>query len=222
MDPLHIEYLHMRYTNYVNGAKACRRSDRASIREIDFEVFEYGINKRRLWEGDSPETRGMDRSGIRKSFPATPSSLMATTDWVQYQIRMPVDDTNTIIYWYNSRRREAGQGAAGGSADVGEPVVDAGRRIHARKAQRARHDGDDHAGADHRPCAEHLAAQRPRRRALSRHVAAAARARRARRRPARASCAIPRRTRRGSTCRSSAISATLFRASSRLRPTTIR
>ena len=55
LDPLHIEYLHMKYTNYARKRKGLPRC-RCAITRIDFELFEYGIIKRRLWEGDTEDS----------------------------------------------------------------------------------------------------------------------------------------------------------------------
>jgi 5,5'-dehydrodivanillate O-demethylase len=107
MDPLHIEYLHMRFTNYVNRRKGLPPVKARKHKEIAFDVFEYGINKRRLWEGDSPDSEEWT-VGHPQLFPGHAIVAYGGTDWVQYQLRVPVDDTNTIFYWYNSRRREAG------------------------------------------------------------------------------------------------------------------
>jgi 5,5'-dehydrodivanillate O-demethylase oxygenase subunit len=108
MDPLHIEYLHMRFTNYVNERKGLPAVQARKHKEIAFDVFEYGINKRRLWEGDA-ETSEEWTVGHPQIFPAHAQVAYGGTQWVQYQIRVPVDDRNTNFYWYNSRLREAGK-----------------------------------------------------------------------------------------------------------------
>ncbi|HXR85954.1 MAG TPA: Rieske 2Fe-2S domain-containing protein [Stellaceae bacterium] len=113
MDPLHIEYLHMRYTNYVNKRKGLPPVQIRTHKEIAFDIFEYGINKRRLWEGDSPDSQEWT-IGHPQIFPGHAMVAYGGTDWVQYQLRIPVDDTNTILYWYNSRRRDAGKAPQAG------------------------------------------------------------------------------------------------------------
>ncbi|MBV8534323.1 MAG: aromatic ring-hydroxylating dioxygenase subunit alpha [Alphaproteobacteria bacterium] len=107
MDPLHIEYLHMRFTDYINKRKGLPAIRVRKHKEIAFDVFEYGINKRRLWEGDSPDSEEWT-IGHPQIFPGHAMVGYGGTDWVQYQFRVPVDDTNTLFYWYNSRRRAAG------------------------------------------------------------------------------------------------------------------
>lgn len=112
MDPLHIEYLHMRFTNYINKRKGLPLVAVRKHKEIAFDLFDYGINKRRLWEGDSEDSQEWT-VGHPQIFPGHAMVAYGGTDWVQYQIRVPVDDTNTLLYWYNSRRRDAGKAAAG-------------------------------------------------------------------------------------------------------------
>lgn len=107
MDPLHVEHLHMRYTNYVRSRLGeptfkGRKHDR-----IAFEPFPYGIIKKRLWEGDSEDSVEWT-VGHPVIYPAT-AQILYHNGWVQYQIRTPVDDTNTIIFWYNCLPREAGE-----------------------------------------------------------------------------------------------------------------
>lgn len=105
MDPLHIEYLHMLYTNYHH-----RRAGKPPVmtrrhKKIGFDLFEYGIIKRRVWEGEG-ETEEWT-VGHPQLFPGT-AVVAYNATWVQAQIRVPVDDTNTIVYWYNAKQREPG------------------------------------------------------------------------------------------------------------------
>jgi 5,5'-dehydrodivanillate O-demethylase len=110
MDPLHIEYLHMRYTDYVNRRKGLPPVKVRKHKEIAFDLFEYGINKRRLWEGDSEDSQEWT-VGHPQVFPGHAIVAYGGIDWVQYQLRVPVDDTNTIYWWYNARRREPDKAA---------------------------------------------------------------------------------------------------------------
>jgi 5,5'-dehydrodivanillate O-demethylase len=52
-DPAHIEYLHMKYTNYVHRRKGLPQVMERHYERMAFEVFDYGIIKRRLWQGES-------------------------------------------------------------------------------------------------------------------------------------------------------------------------
>jgi 5,5'-dehydrodivanillate O-demethylase len=111
MDPVHIEFLHMQFTNYVRGRMGLSTSPARKHYKIDFDVFEFGLIKKRLWEGDredSPEWT----VGHPHLFPQT-TMVSYHNGWVQLQIRTPVDDTNTLFYWYNCRPRPEGQAPSG-------------------------------------------------------------------------------------------------------------
>jgi 5,5'-dehydrodivanillate O-demethylase oxygenase subunit len=107
MDPVHIEYLHMGYTNYVRKRKGLPTVPLRSHKKLAFEIFDYGIIKKRLWEGDSEDSPEWT-IGHPQIFPAT-AQVSYHNGWVQFQIRVPVDDTNTVIYWYNCRPRKRGE-----------------------------------------------------------------------------------------------------------------
>ena len=101
LDPLHVEHLHMKYTNW------CRRqlgqppiSERKHAR-VSYALFEYGIVKKRLWEGDAEDSQEWT-VGHPLVFPAT-LLVPYHAGWVQFQFRVPVDDTNTIVYWYDAK-----------------------------------------------------------------------------------------------------------------------
>jgi len=106
MDPVHIEYLHMMYTNYVRKRKGLSTIPVRKHKKLAFELFEYGIIKKRLWEGDSEDSPEW-AIGHPQIFPGT-AQVSYNHGWVQFQIRVPVDDTNTLLYWYNCRPRKAG------------------------------------------------------------------------------------------------------------------
>ena len=107
MDPYHVESLHFRYTNYVHGKLGKPPVPVKHHKKIDFEVFDHGIIKKRLWEGDSEDSEEW-RIGHPQIWPGT-AIVTYPNGWVQAQIRVPLDDTNTAIYWYNARPRAAGQ-----------------------------------------------------------------------------------------------------------------
>jgi 5,5'-dehydrodivanillate O-demethylase len=109
LDPVHIEFLHMKFTNYVRKRKGLSTIPVRKHAKLDFEVFEYGIIKKRLWVGDredSPEWT----VGHPHLFPQT-TMISYHNGWVQLQIRTPVDDTHTHFYWYNCRPRKPGDPA---------------------------------------------------------------------------------------------------------------
>jgi 5,5'-dehydrodivanillate O-demethylase oxygenase subunit len=106
LDPLHIEYLHMLYTNWALRQKGQPEISTRKHARTAFDLFEYGIIKRRMWIGDTEETEEWT-IGHPQLFPAT-AVVPYNSEWVQFQIRVPVDDENTTIYWYNSRLRAPG------------------------------------------------------------------------------------------------------------------
>jgi len=69
-------------------------------------VFEYGIYKRRLLEGEDPETSDDWLTGHPVIFPY----ILAVGDHARptLQIRVPVDDTHTLHYWYRTETRAPG------------------------------------------------------------------------------------------------------------------
>jgi 5,5'-dehydrodivanillate O-demethylase len=106
LDPVHLEYLHGKYTNY--RMKLDGKPPAAKIRhheKIRFEVFEYGISKFRLLEGDSE-----DSDEWRIGHPILFPNILAVGDnrSPEFQFRVPIDDGNTLVFWYWTRRRAAG------------------------------------------------------------------------------------------------------------------
>lgn len=111
MDPYHIEFLHMAYTNVRRRKKGLPPTKVSRHKKIDFEPFEYGIIKKRLWEGDKEENNEEWTVGHPVLYPGT-AIVPYNKDWTQAQIRVPVDDTTTIVWWYNAKRRPKGQAPA--------------------------------------------------------------------------------------------------------------
>jgi 5,5'-dehydrodivanillate O-demethylase len=107
MDPVHIEYLHMMYTNHVRKRKGLPTIPLRKHKKLAYEEFEYGIIKKRLWEGDTEESQEWT-VGHPQIFPGT-AQVSYHHGWVQFQIRVPIDDTNTTVYWYNCRPRKEGE-----------------------------------------------------------------------------------------------------------------
>jgi 5,5'-dehydrodivanillate O-demethylase len=103
LDPVHLEYLHSVYMNYVlkrqgkPPASQTKHHDR-----IAFDVFEYGIIKRRLWVGDSEDSDEW-QVGHPILFPNILSVGEGTRS--QFQIRVPIDDTHTYHVWYRTKAR---------------------------------------------------------------------------------------------------------------------
>lgn len=103
VDPVHFEWLHAHYLNYLRkkrGVKPVMKTPRHL--RIGFEVFEHGIYKKRLMEGDDPETSPDWRIGHPILFP----NMLAFKgkSGGHMQIRVPIDDTHTWHIFYTCHR----------------------------------------------------------------------------------------------------------------------
>jgi 5,5'-dehydrodivanillate O-demethylase len=103
MDPVHLEYLHGMYTNYT--LKRQGKPPAAKVRhhqKIRFQVFDFGISKQRLLEGDSE-----DSDDWQVGHPILFPNILAVGDRrvPEFQIRVPMDDTHTYVIWYWTRPR---------------------------------------------------------------------------------------------------------------------
>jgi 5,5'-dehydrodivanillate O-demethylase len=107
VDPTHVEWLH---GHHLPGIR--RRANSAvpthyvkhHVR-IGFELFRYGIVKRRVLEGGSEEDDDW-KIGHPLVFPCT--LRVGTQGQHRFQIRVPVDDTHTLHYWYSCYRPQPG------------------------------------------------------------------------------------------------------------------
>ena len=107
LDPIHVEHLHGIYGAYVRQ-KSGKAPGFAPARhlKIEFDVFEYGIMKRRLLEGESEESDDW-RIGHPVIFPNILYVAEATRP--HYQIRVPVDDTHTLNFRYQGLQPQEGR-----------------------------------------------------------------------------------------------------------------
>lgn len=104
MDPVHFEHLHGYYWDWYNRKHSIDRPVRTARHlKIDFDIFEYGIYKRRLVEGE-PEDADDWTVGHPIVFPYT----LVQGPWANftYQMRVPIDDTNTMHVIYAGRPRK--------------------------------------------------------------------------------------------------------------------
>ena len=109
MDPMHFEHLHNRYGRYVLGRQGKPSlPPMARTLKIDFEVFEYGIYKRRLLDGQTE-----DADDWRVGHPVLFPNILTLTDLGRpsFQIRVPVDDATTYHVWYHAWPRAQGEPA---------------------------------------------------------------------------------------------------------------
>lgn len=107
LDPVHVEWLHGRFSNYVLerlGRADLKRQFLRGNREIiggqvhekiGFDEFQYGIIKRRIMEGGSENDPDW-RIGHPVMFPNI-SRVGAN-----FQYRVPVDDTHTLHIWFTA------------------------------------------------------------------------------------------------------------------------
>ncbi len=100
LDPVHVEWLHRYFSNYVLERLGHDHDDPSFWRsgalvqrhtKIGFDVFEHGIIKRRVLEGDD-ESHANWRHGHPIIFP----NMLRVS-----QIRVPMDDNHTLYIWYN-------------------------------------------------------------------------------------------------------------------------
>ena len=103
LDPVHVEFLHGRFMDYVwtrRGRPIAVRQG-APHKKIGFDRFEHGIVKRRVVEGTAEEDRAW-RVGHPVIFPHVLKN--AGTGGYNFQIRVPVDDTHTLHIYYSVYR----------------------------------------------------------------------------------------------------------------------
>jgi 5,5'-dehydrodivanillate O-demethylase oxygenase subunit len=100
VDPTHLEWLHGHHLSAVRGEAGDTSPARYARRHtaIDFEVFEHGIIKRRLLEGGSQEDDDW-QVGHPLVFPLM--VRVGAHRQHRFQIRVPVDDTHTLHFWYS-------------------------------------------------------------------------------------------------------------------------
>ena len=100
LDPVHVEWLHVHFSNYVLerlGRNVRRRDFNTATGEperhktIKFDTFDYGILKKRIME-DTDENHPFWPMGHPIVFP----NILKTTG---FQYRVPVDDENTYHWW---------------------------------------------------------------------------------------------------------------------------
>jgi 5,5'-dehydrodivanillate O-demethylase len=103
-DPVHFEHLHAVFGNY-QLKKLGRAPAMFPARhvKIEFDVFDYGIMKRRLLEGE-PETSDEWTTGHPLIFPNM--LAVGSAQQASFQYRTPVDDTHTLQFAYRTTVRK--------------------------------------------------------------------------------------------------------------------
>ena len=110
VDPTHLEWLHGHHLGLMRereGFASTRRYGRRHL-EIGFDRFEFGIIKRRVLEGGSRDDDDW-RVGHPLIFPVT--LRVGAGSQHRLQIRVPVDDTHTLHFWYSCYRPPPGRTA---------------------------------------------------------------------------------------------------------------
>ena len=107
LDPVHLEWLHEDFANWVReniGRKDLVRTRRLH-EKIGFDVFEYGIIKRRVYQGGSEDDTEW-KDGHPIVFPnmlRQGGSGQERDSWrymgPAFQVRVPIDDTHTGHWW---------------------------------------------------------------------------------------------------------------------------
>lgn len=101
LDPVHVEWLHQHFNNYVfeQTGRGDQQKSRQKHAKIGFDVFDYGIIKRRVLEGD-PEGHERWTTGHPLVFPMMLKS--GSTAHPTFQMRTPIDDQTTLHIWYSA------------------------------------------------------------------------------------------------------------------------
>ena len=105
-DPVHFEFLHARFGNYEleRQGKPPKMAPARHLK-IAFDVFRFGIMKRRLLEGD-PEDSDDWTTGHPLLFPNT--LAVGSKNDPSFQFRLPVDDVTTRHMTYRTIKRPEG------------------------------------------------------------------------------------------------------------------
>ena len=100
VDPVHLEWLHGEHLSHVRAAEGLPAPSRYRRRHeaIGFDVFEHGIIKRRVLEGGSRSDEDW-AVGHPLVFPLM--VRVGANRQHRFQIRVPVDDTHTLHFWYS-------------------------------------------------------------------------------------------------------------------------
>jgi len=98
VDPVHVEWLHQYFNNHVRDRLGSgKKSERLKHEKIGFDLFEHGIIKRRILEGETEKDEDWT-VGHPLVFPNI--LLSGSTRRSTFQIRVPLDDTQTLHVWY--------------------------------------------------------------------------------------------------------------------------
>ncbi|MFM0265437.1 Rieske 2Fe-2S domain-containing protein [Paraburkholderia sediminicola] len=103
LDPIHTEWLHGHHYEFQKEQEGVKVAISAKHEKIAFNEFEFGITKHRLLAGHSE-----DSDDWRIGHPIVFPNMLAvgngdeTSRYYSFQIRVPVDDEQTLHLWYNA------------------------------------------------------------------------------------------------------------------------
>jgi 5,5'-dehydrodivanillate O-demethylase len=102
LDPIHTQWLHGALLEFLEEASGLKVPIAKKQLRIAFDEFEFGIYKRRLVEGQTE-----DADDWKIGHPVIFPNMLAVGSggghlWKvhSYQLRVPMDDENTMHYWY--------------------------------------------------------------------------------------------------------------------------
>lgn len=103
VDPHHVEWLHGHHLTWVRGKNEQSVPTHYRKRHVrtGFDLFEFGIIKRRMLEGGSGDDDDW-KIGHPLIFPIM--LRVGSHGQSRFQIRVPVDDTHTLHFWYSCYR----------------------------------------------------------------------------------------------------------------------
>ena len=105
VDPVHVEWLHGHHLPSMRGESPGSGAYARPHKRIAFDRFEHGIVKRRLREGDTEDAEDWT-VGHPLVFPNL--LRVGAQNQHRFQIRVPVDDTHTLHFWYACYRPPQG------------------------------------------------------------------------------------------------------------------
>jgi 5,5'-dehydrodivanillate O-demethylase len=104
LDPVHTEWQHGKYQEFWEEQRGSKYAISRKHLKIDFDEFEHGMYKRRLLAGASEDSDDW-KVGHPVLFPdilAVGSGGGALWKMQTYQMRVPIDDENSLHFWYTS------------------------------------------------------------------------------------------------------------------------
>jgi len=103
VDPVHTQWLHGALFEFLNEGKGLKTVISRKQAKSGFDEFEFGIIKRRLF-ADQTEDSDDWKVGHPLLFPNAVAVGSGGGAWKHhtFQIRVPIDDTHTMHYWYHA------------------------------------------------------------------------------------------------------------------------